>query len=76
MLLNLSKIMNAPGTIPFETTLDLSDLSFGSCCPVQEPVRAAGTVKNTAGVLQMSGTVETTLHGVCERWNFRCMRCL
>lgn len=67
MLLNLSKIMNAPGTIPFETTLDLSDLSFGGCCPVQEAVKAAGTVKNTAGVLQMSGTVETTLHGVCDR---------
>ena len=67
MPLNLSKIMDNPGVIPFETALDLSDLSFGGCCPAQEPVVAKGTVKNSAGVLLMHGTVETTLHGVCDR---------
>ena len=67
MLLNLSKIMDNPGVIPFETALDLSDLEFGGCCPVQEPVTAKGEVKNSAGVLLMQGTVETTLHGVCDR---------
>jgi len=53
--------------VPFETALDLSDLDFGGCCPAQEPVLAKGTVKNSAGVLLMHGTVETTLHGVCDR---------
>ena len=67
MLLNLSKIMDNPGVIPFDTALDLSDLEFGGCCPVQEPVTAKGEVKNSAGVLLMQGTVETTLHGVCDR---------
>lgn len=67
MLLNLSKIIDCPGVVPFETALDLSDLSFGGCCPAQEPVTAKGTVKNSAGVLLMHGTVETTLHGVCDR---------
>ena len=67
MLLNLSKIMDNPGVIPFETALDLSDLEFGGCCPVQEPVTAKGEVKNSAGVLLMQGSVETTLHGVCDR---------
>ena len=67
MLLNLSKIVDCPGVVPFETALDLSDLSFGGCCPAQEPVVAKGTVKNSAGVLLMHGTVETTLHGVCDR---------
>lgn len=67
MLLNLSKIIDCPGVVPFETALDLSDLDFGGCCPAQEPVTAKGTVKNSAGVLLMHGTVETTLHGVCDR---------
>ena len=67
MLLNLSKIIDCPGVVPFETALDLSDLSFGGCCPAQEPVVAKGTVKNSAGVLLMHGMVETTLHGVCDR---------
>lgn len=67
MLLNLSKIIDCPGVVPFETALDLHDLEFGGSCPAQEPVVAKGTVKNTAGVLLMSGTVETTLHGVCDR---------
>lgn len=67
MLLNLSKIVDCPGMVPFETALDLSDLSFGGCCPAQEPVLAKGTVRNTAGVLLLDGIVETMLHGVCDR---------
>ncbi len=67
MLLNLSKIVDCPGVVPYELTLDLSDLEFGGCCPVQEPVVAKGAVKNSAGVLLMDGTVETRLHAVCDR---------
>ena len=51
MLLGLSKIIDCPGaSVSFSTTLDFRDLRFGSSCPVQEPVLAAGTVRNTAGV--------------------------
>ncbi len=68
MLLELRKLMISPGAaLSFETSVDLSDLSFGAGRPVCEPVLASGQVRNTAGVLEMTGTVKTTLHGVCDR---------
>lgn len=68
MLLSLAKIIDCPGgTVPFETDLDLHDLAFGGGFPVTEPVRVSGEVKNTAGVLQLTGREVTTLHGVCDR---------
>ena len=68
MLLELRKLMTSPGeTLPFETSVDLSDMPFGGCKPVTEPVLAKGQVRNTAGVLKMTGTVETVLHGICDR---------
>ncbi len=68
MLLGLSKLIDAPGSsLDFETSLDLSDLDFGGCCPAKQPVIARGSVKNTAGVLLMRGEVSTRLFGVCAR---------
>ncbi len=68
MLLGLSKIMDAPGaTIPFSTSVDLSDLCYGVSYPVTEPVLASGQVRNTAGVLVMTGEIHTTIHGTCDR---------
>lgn len=68
MLLRLSKIIETPDSVlPFETTLDLRDLQFGGSCPVQEPVSAKGTVRNTAGVLLLDAELTTVLHGVCDR---------
>ncbi len=68
MLLGLSKIIDCPGaSVPFSTSIDLSDLRYGQCYPVTEPVEASGTVRNTAGVLVMTGSVHTTIHGVCDR---------
>ena len=68
MLLDLCRIIAVPGgVVPFETSLDLHAMQFGSCCPVTEPVQAKGSVRNTAGVLELTGTVWTTLHGVCDR---------
>ena len=68
MLLGLSKIMDCPGaTVPFSTSVDLSDLQYGNSFPVTEPVTAQGQVRNTAGVLVMTGSVRTTIHGVCDR---------
>ena len=34
---------------------------------MQEPVLAAGTVRNTAGVLMLEAKLTTRLHGVCDR---------
>ena len=68
MLLGLSKIIECPGeSVSFSASVDLSDLQFGNCCPVSEPVLASGTVRNTAGVLMMKGMITTTIHGVCDR---------
>ena len=75
MLLDLSKLIPNPGaSVPFETTLDLSELDFGGSRPVSEPVTAAGTVRNTAGVLEMKGSVRTSLHAVCDRCTERFVR--
>ncbi len=68
MLLGLSKIIDCPGeSISFSTSIDLRDLQYGTCYPVSEPVKAEGNVRNTAGVLVMTGMVTTRLHGVCDR---------
>ena len=68
MLLGLSKIIDCPGaSVSFSSSVDLSDLQYGESFPVTEPVEASGTVRNTAGVLVMNGSVHTTIHGVCDR---------
>ena len=68
MLLGLSKIIDCPGaSVTFSTSVDLSDLCYGVSYPVSEPVLAAGTVRNTAGVLVMTGEISTTIHGICDR---------
>ena len=68
MLLGLSKIIDSPGaSVPFSTSVDLSDLRYGITQPVSEPVLAEGTVRYTAGVLMMKGNVTTTIHGICDR---------
>lgn len=68
MRLGLAQIMDRPGAVvPFSCSVDLSDLQYGTSHPVTEPVEASGTVRNTAGVLVMSGSIKTCLHGVCDR---------
>ena len=68
MRLGLSKIIDCPGaSVDFSVSVDLSDLLYGTSYPVTEPVLAKGTVRNTAGVLVMTGTVSTCIHGVCDR---------
>lgn len=68
MLLGLAKIIDNPGqSVSFSTNVDLSDLCYGVSYPVSEPVLAEGTVRNTAGVLLMTGKLSTTIHGICDR---------
>ena len=68
MLLELSKIMDRPGeSVSFEERFDFSDLTFGGNQPASEPVLAKGRVRNTAGVLELTAELQTTLHCVCDR---------
>jgi len=68
MKLGLRDIIHQPGaSVSFSESVDLSDLLFGTCYPVTEPVVATGTVRNTADVLMMKGTITTCIHGVCDR---------
>ena len=68
MRLDLKEIIHSPGaSVSFSEHADLSELQFGTCYPVQEPVLAVGTVRNTADVLMMKGMITTCLHGVCDR---------
>ena len=68
MRLGLSQIIDRPGeSISYSAVVDLSDLQYGTCFPVTEPVLASGTVRNTAGVLVMKGEITTCIHGICDR---------
>lgn len=68
MLLGLSQIIDCPGaSVPFSASVDLRDLRYGVTNPVSEPVLASGTVRNTAGVLVMTGEITTCIHGICDR---------
>lgn len=68
MRLGLSQIIDRPGeSISYSAVVDLSDLQYGTCNPVTEPVKAEGTVRNTAGVLVMKGMITTCIHGICDR---------
>ena len=68
MRLGLSQIIDRPGeSISYSAVVDLSDLQYGTCYPVTEPVKAEGTVRNTAGVLVMKGMITTCIHGICDR---------
>ena len=68
MRLGLSQIIDRPGeSVSYSAVVDLSDLQYGTSFPVTEPVKAEGTVRNTAGVLVMKGTITTCIHGICDR---------
>ena len=68
MRLGLSQIIDRPGeSVSYSAVVDLSDLQYGTSFPVTEPVKAEGTVRNTAGVLVMKGEITTCIHGVCDR---------
>lgn len=68
MQLNLAKILDRPGAeLPFALELDLHELEFGGQTPIAEPVCAEGVIRNTAGVLLLSGALHTVLHCVCDR---------
>ena len=68
MLLDVRKILFTPGAhLDFDFTLDLSDMEFAGRFPVSRPVQVRGQVRNTADVLELELTAESTLDAVCDR---------
>lgn len=68
MLLNVQKIINAPGErIDFQFELDMSDVDFGGRYPVQNPVVVTGDVRNVAGMLLLQFEASSVLDAVCDR---------
>ena len=68
MLLDVRKLINAPGErMPFQFTLDLSDVDFGGLYPIQNPVVVTGDVRNTAEMLLLQFTAGSTLRSMCDR---------
>lgn len=68
MLLNVQKIINAPGErIDFRFELDLSDVDFSGRYPVQNPVVVTGDVRNVAGVLLLQFEAGSILDSICDR---------
>lgn len=68
MLLNVQKIINAPGErVDFQFELDLSDVDFGGRYPVQNPVVVTGDVRNVAGMLLLQFEASSVLDSICDR---------
>ena len=68
MLLNVKKVINAPGErMDFSFEMDLSDVDFGGQYPIQRPVVVTGDVRNIAEMVLLSFTAKTVLRSVCDR---------
>jgi len=68
MLLDLREIIGVPGgVVSFDFKPDLSDAAGGSVIRIKNPVRAAGNVTNTAGILTFSANVDAVFECICAR---------
>ena len=68
MRLELRDIIHIPGASrDFAYELDLSGVKLFGEKPFTRPVQVAGTVRNMAGALQLTGRAETVLDTRCDR---------
>ena len=68
MRLNLSQIIEVPGgSVPFSCTLDPVSLNFEQIKSYKTAPHAEGCVKNSAGVLELTGTIRAELCCICDR---------
>ena len=69
MKLELAGIIDKPGTsVPFDYTIDCSDLEVNFVNPFPRPLTVSGEVRNDAGVLTLDAGVEGEME-------FDCFRC-
>lgn len=68
MLFDVRPILHTPGKqLEFRFDMDLSDVDFDGRRPISRPVAVEGRVRNSADLLELSMTVQTTLDAVCDR---------
>lgn len=68
MTVDLEPIFNNEGAnIPFDFTLDLSALPHGGCCPLKDPLRIRGEIKNRAGIVTLKAQAEGVFTAPCDR---------
>lgn len=68
MRLDLKNIIRTPGAaMPFQFSMDLSDVEWNGEYPVSRPVDAVGTVRNMAGALVLTCQLSTVLDLTCDR---------
>ncbi len=68
MRLNLQPIIHVPGArLPFDFSMDLSEVELYGTCPLPEPLTVRGFVRNQADVLFLHGEVTAELALCCDR---------
>ena len=68
MILDLREIIGVPGgVVSFDFQPDMSNAAGGSIAEIIKPARAAGDVKNTAGILTFTANVDAVCKCVCAR---------
>ena len=68
MKLNLRKIIEVPGAkAPFSCELSTDGLDFPAVVGFDGNLVAEGEVVNTAGILELKGTVKAKMHCTCDR---------
>jgi len=64
MYLELEAVFNTPGlSVPFDYPLE----GFEGMLPLAAPPRAAGGIRNRAGVVTLKGSAQVRLHVQCDR---------
>lgn len=68
MRLNLREIIENPGkSVSFSYEPDFSELKFESIKSILNPVKVSGSVYNSAGVLELIGTLYVNMICICSR---------
>ena len=68
MRLDLKDIIEIPGgRVPFSQEVDTELLDFPSVLSYTAPITAEGEVRNTAGILELTGMLHADMRCVCDR---------
>ena len=75
MVIDLHEIIGTPGkSVAFQCQLDRDRLSFPALEAFDGPVTAQGTVRNTAGILELTADVQADMTVRCARCGKRLAR--